>query len=80
MSQVYWAINAYKANKKKFDGDVDIAMQRAMDDCKKDYFDSIRKVLVRRVSDTEVKIRIDTLHEKDTVHKRYAYIYVKRCD
>jgi signal transduction histidine kinase len=70
MSQVYWAINAYKANKKKFDGDVDIAMQHAMDDCKKDYFDSIRVVLVRRLSDTSLKIRIDTLHEADTVHKQ----------
>jgi signal transduction histidine kinase len=67
MSQVYWGINAYKANKKKFDGDVDIAMQHAMDDCKKDYFDSVRRVLIKRVSN-EINIRVDTLHEKDTIN------------
>jgi signal transduction histidine kinase len=70
MFQVYWCVNAYKVNKKNFDVNVDQAMQKAMDDCKKDYFDSIRKVLVRRLSDTSVKIRIDTLHEADTVHKQ----------
>jgi len=66
--QVYWSINAYHVNKNKFDADVDMAMQKAMDDCKKDYFDSIRVVLVRRLSDTAVKIKVDTLHEKDTIN------------
>ncbi|HVV55908.1 MAG TPA: HAMP domain-containing sensor histidine kinase [Mucilaginibacter sp.] len=70
MFQVYWCINAYKVNKKNFDGNIDIAMQKAMDDCKKDYFDSIRVVLIRRLNDTAIKIRIDTLHEADTIHKQ----------
>ncbi|MGZ3946110.1 MAG: sensor histidine kinase [Mucilaginibacter sp.] len=67
MFQVYWCVNAYKVNKKNFDVNIDLAMQKAMDDCKKDYFDSIRRVLVRRVSN-EIQIRIDTMHEKDTVN------------
>lgn len=68
MFQVYWTINAYKVNKRKFDGDVDLAMQRAMDDCKKDYFDSIRTVLVKRLSPPETVIKVDTIHEKDTIN------------
>jgi len=72
MFQVYWCVNAYKVNKKNFDANVDVAMQKAMDDCKKDYFDSIRVVLVRRLSDPRVKIRIDTMHEADTVHKQLS--------
>ena len=69
--QVYWSLNAYKVNKSKFDTDVNTAMQNAMDDCKKDYFDSIRVVLIKRLSDTSaIKIKIDTLHEADTVHKQ----------
>jgi len=75
--QVYWSVNAYKVTKNKFDADVDIAMQNAMDDCKKDYFDSIRVVLIRRLSDTSAfKITIDTLHEEDTVHKQLS-VYLK---
>jgi signal transduction histidine kinase len=66
--QVYWSINAYHVNKNKFDTDIDMAMQKAMDDCKKDYFDSIRVVLIRRLSDTAVKIKVDTLHEADTIN------------
>ena len=69
--QVYWSVNAYRVNKTKFDTDVDVAMQKAMDDCKKDYFDSIRVVLVKRLSDTAaIKISVDTLHEDDTIHKQ----------
>lgn len=68
--QVYWSVSAYGVNKTRFDTDVDIAMQKAMDDCKKDYFDSIRVVLVKRLSDTVIKISVDTLHEEDTVHKQ----------
>lgn len=68
--QVYWSVSAYKVNKTRFDTDVDVAMQKAMDDCKKDYFDSIRVVLVKRLSDTAIKISIDTLHEADTIHKQ----------
>ncbi len=67
--QVYWSISAYKVNKTKFDTDVDVAMQKAMDDCKKDYFDSIRMVMVRRLSDTGTKIKVDTIKidEKSSV-------------
>ncbi|HEX3385670.1 MAG TPA: hypothetical protein VHS53_10800, partial [Mucilaginibacter sp.] len=74
--QVYWCVNAYKVNKKNFDTNIDLAMQKAMDDCKKDYFDSIRMVLVKRLSDTATKIRIDTLHEADTIHK-ILFVYLK---
>src|SRR3569833_2007979 len=77
--QVYWCVNAYKVNKKNFDANVDLAMQRAMDDCKKDYFDSIRVILVRRLSDPGMKITIDTLHEADTVHKQLI-IYFSMAD
>jgi len=66
--QTYWAVNAYHVNKNKFDADIDIAMQKAMDDCKKDYFDSIRVVLIKRLSDTGFKIKVDTLHEADTIN------------
>jgi len=66
MFQVYWSVNAYKVNKKKFDSDIDLAMQRAMDSCKKDYFDSIRTVLVHRFK--EVTIKVDTVHERDTIN------------
>lgn len=68
--QIYWSVSAYRVNKTKFDTDVDVAMQKAMDDCKKDYFDSIRVVLVKRLSDTTIKISVDTLHEEDTIHKQ----------
>ena len=58
--QVYWSVSAYSVNKTKFDTDVDVAMQKAMDDCKKDYFDSIRVVMVKRLSDTaSIKIKVD---------------------
>lgn len=67
MFQVYWCVNAYKINKKNFDANIDVAMQKAMDDCKKDYFDSVRRVLVKRVSN-EIKIKVDTVHEKDTIN------------
>jgi signal transduction histidine kinase len=66
--QAYWTVNAYRVNKEKFDNNINIAMQKAMDDCKKDYFDSIRRVLVRRLSPPETTIKIDTLHEKDTIN------------
>jgi signal transduction histidine kinase len=79
--QIYWTFNAYKVNKEKFDNNIDAALQKAMADCKKDYFDSIRVVLVRRLSDPAIKIRIDTLHEADTVHKQLSiYIQSKHSD
>ncbi|MFC0516306.1 sensor histidine kinase [Mucilaginibacter angelicae] len=59
--QTYWSINAYQVNKKTFDANIDAAMQHALDSCKKDYFDSIRVVLVRRLSDPNVVIKIDTV-------------------
>ena len=66
--QVYWSFSAYKLNKEKFDGDINTAMQRALDSCKKDYFDSIRVVMVRRLSDTGTHIKIDTMRGGDTAH------------
>jgi len=70
ISQACWSITAYSVNRNRFDMDIDVAMQKAMDDCKKDYFDSIRVVLVKRLSDTAIKISVDTLHEDDTIHKQ----------
>jgi signal transduction histidine kinase len=62
--QIYWSFNAYQVNKNKFDAEIDIAMQKAMDGCKKDYFDSIRVVMVKRLSDTSnVKIKVDTIYQ-----------------
>jgi signal transduction histidine kinase len=66
--QVYWTVNAYEVNKQKFDINVNTAMEKAMDDCKKDYFDSIRRVLIKRLSPPETTIKVDTLHEADTVN------------
>jgi signal transduction histidine kinase len=63
--QTYWTVNAYRINKEKFDANVNIAMQKAMDDCKRDYFDSIRRVLTKRLAPPETIIKIDTLHDQD---------------
>ncbi|HEY4323377.1 MAG TPA: HAMP domain-containing sensor histidine kinase [Mucilaginibacter sp.] len=73
--QIYWTVNAYKVNKEKFDANVDIAMRKAMDDCKKGYFDSIRRVIVRRLSPPETTIKIDTLHEKDTINVQFRIYF-----
>jgi len=59
--QIYWTANAYAVNKEKFDTNANSAMQKAMDECKKDYFDSIRRVLVKRLSPPEMVIKVDTL-------------------
>ncbi|HTD98903.1 MAG TPA: HAMP domain-containing sensor histidine kinase [Mucilaginibacter sp.] len=84
MFQVYWTVNAYHVNKNKFDADIDIAMQKAMDDCKKDYFDSIRVVLVKRLSLPETTIKIDTLEERDhsnaILHIYFSNLYTKIYD
>ena len=66
--QAYWSFNAYKLNKQRFDGDINLVMQRALDSCKKDYFDSIRVVMIRRLSDAGTLIKIDTIRGQDTVH------------
>jgi len=67
--QGYWSFTAYHVNKEKFDTNIDLAMQRAMDDCKKDYFDSIRIVMVKRLSDTaSIKIKVDTIyHDENSI-------------
>lgn len=69
--QTYWSINAYEVNKKTFDANIDVAMQHALDSCKKDYFDSIRVVLVKRLSDTNVVIKIDTVRSI-TIKNRFS--------
>jgi signal transduction histidine kinase len=58
--QAYWSFSAYKLNKERFNGDIDLVMQRALDSCKKDYFDSIRVVMVKRLSDVGTGIKLDT--------------------
>lgn len=63
--QTYWSINAYQVNKKNFDTNIDVAMQHALDSCKKDYFDSVRVVLVKRLSDAKVTIKIDTVSDQE---------------
>jgi len=67
--QGYWSFTAYHVNKEKFDTNIDLAMQRAMNDCKKDYFDSIRTVMVKRLSDTaSIKIKVDTIyHDENSI-------------
>ena len=72
--QVYWALNAYAVNKEKFDGDIDVAMQRAMNDCKKDYLDSLRTVIAKRLSPAESQLKIDTITERDDHNIKYIYI------
>ena len=63
--QAYWSFSAFKLNKERFNGDIDLVMQRALDSCKKDYFDSIRVVMVKRLSDTGTHIKIDTVRDRD---------------
>ena len=67
--QIYWSVNAYKLNKEKFDANINIAMKKAMDDCKRDYYDSIRNVLVRRLSPPQTAIKIDTIREKNDANR-----------
>nr|WP_067063269.1 HAMP domain-containing sensor histidine kinase [Mucilaginibacter sp. L294] len=66
--QAYWSLNAYKLNKEKFDSDINTAMQQALDSCKKDYFDSIRVVMVNRLSDTGTHIKLDTVPNQNRGH------------
>lgn len=68
--QGYWTVNAYRVNKKQFDNDIDSAMLRAMDSCKRDYFDSIRIVMIKKLS-TECVIKIDTTTQPDPKNSIY---------
>jgi len=72
--QSYWTVNAYKVNKDKFDTNVNAAMQNAMDDCKKDYFDSIRQVLIKRLSPPETVIKIDTVPQFGMSDKQGPFV------
>jgi len=72
--QVYWAFNAYKVNKEKFDSNIDVALQRAISDCKKDYLDSIRTVIARRLSPPETHLKIDTITETADHNLQYLSI------
>jgi len=74
--QAYWSFNAFKLNKQRFDDDIDMVMQRALDSCKKDYFDSIRVVLVKRLSAPGITVKLDTIPSWDTAH-RVVYVSVK---
>jgi len=76
--QIYWTVNAYKVNKEKFDRQINVAMQSAMDDCKKDYFDSIRRVLIKHLSPPETIIRIDTLRATDSTYDNYAILFLNK--
>jgi signal transduction histidine kinase len=58
--QIYWVVNAYRVNKEKFDTNIDLAMQRAINDCKKDYLDSLRKLIASRLSPPETRLKVDT--------------------
>ncbi|MEO6520186.1 MAG: HAMP domain-containing sensor histidine kinase [Mucilaginibacter sp.] len=69
--QGYWTVNAYRVNKKQFDSDIDSAMLRAMDDCKKDYFDSIRVVIIKKISSPDFVIQIDTNKAPDPTNTSY---------
>ncbi len=59
--QIYWVANAYRVNKEKFDTNIDLAMQRAINDCKKDYLDSLRILIAKRLSPPETRLKIDTM-------------------
>ncbi|MBS1522884.1 MAG: HAMP domain-containing histidine kinase [Bacteroidetes bacterium] len=72
--QVYWALNAYAVNKEKFDSNIDVALQRAINDCKKDYLDSLRNVIARRLSPPETRLKIDTLTERSDHNLKYLVI------
>jgi signal transduction histidine kinase len=74
--QAYWSFNTFKLNKQRFDSDINMVMQRALDSCKKDYFDSIRVVMVKRLSAPGMSIKLDTVDSWDTAH-RSVYISVK---
>ncbi len=68
--QGYWTVNAYRVNKKQFDNDIDSAMLKAMDSCKRDYFDSIRIVMIKKLSN-ECVIKIDTTTQPDPKNSIY---------
>src|SRR5476651_2140647 len=69
--QGYWTVNAYRVNKKQFDNDIDSAMTRAMDSCKRDYFDSIRVAIIKRISAPDYVIRLDTTTAPDSINTTY---------
>lgn len=74
--QLYWTVNAYYVNKKTFENKIDIAMQQALDSCKKRYFDSIRVMMVNRLSDTsQIKIKVDTTANAFTDNKGPYFSY-----
>ncbi len=58
--QIYWVVNAYRVNKEKFDANIDLAMQRAINNCKKDYLDSLRILIAKRLSPPETRLKVDT--------------------
>jgi signal transduction histidine kinase len=58
--QSYWTVNAYRQTKKRFDRDIDTALARAIDDCKGAYIDSVRPIVIRRLSSPDIQILIDT--------------------
>jgi len=72
--QVYWAFNAFAVNKEKFDSNIDVALQRAINDCKKDYLDSLRTVIARRLAPPETRLKIDTLTETSDHNLKYLSI------
>ncbi|MDO3625366.1 sensor histidine kinase KdpD [Mucilaginibacter sp. BT774] len=72
--QIYWALNAYAVNKEKFDSNIDVALQRAINDCKKEYLDSLRTVIARRLSPPETRLKLDTITETADHNLKYLYI------
>ncbi len=76
--QGYWTFNAYRVNKQKFDSNIDTIMQRAIEDCKKDYFDSIRVVLLKHLSPKVMTIIVDTIPGKDTVNSEYNIWFLSK--
>jgi len=72
--QVYWAFNAYAVNKEKFDSNIDVALQRAINDCKREYLDSLRTVIARRLSPPETHLKLDTITETADHNSKYLSI------
>ena len=72
--QIYWVANAYSVNKKEFDTNTDLAMQRTVNDCKKDYLDSLRGIIAHRLSPPQTKLKVDTQVYRFDHNIKFIYI------
>jgi signal transduction histidine kinase len=59
--QTYWTVNAYRQNKRRFDINIDSAMSAAMKDCRQEYNEVTRRVLIERLSAPDISIATDSM-------------------